>query len=235
MENLKELEERVTKIEKTNGLRFYVQTLLAPVLIVLIGTIINWKIERNKAENQRIELAQKMIPLMFDGKPEQALAAQRLLDKVVEPAVAKELETIVAGFYNSQTTTALKNGDIKTAQNIMLAANTIGGNVANQIIQKNSKKVTESSNKASEASAKEQEGFAMLASGDFVKAQKAFEESNKIYDQYHQTYEIATFLHKNTNAFGDEQKRKALLRTIISDFSAYVSGDILEKLKSVSK
>ena len=235
MEKLREIEDRLTTIEKTSVWRFYVQTLLVPVLIVFIGTVINWKIERNKSENQRIEIAQKMIPLLFDGKPAQALAAERLLSKVVDPEVANELEKIVTGFYDSQTVTALKNGDIKTAENIVQAAKTIGGKVANQIISNNAKKVAESSTNATAASEKEREGFMMLISGDFEKAQKAFQESNKIYDQYHQAYEIATFLHNNSNAFGDSQKKKLLLRTIILNFSAYAPGDILDKLKMAAK
>jgi hypothetical protein len=90
MTTIEELESRVSKLEGKPGEKVFLKTILSPLLVVIIGGVLTWRvesgkseiserIEQNKADIQRIELAQKMVPLLFGGNPQEAFATQRLL------------------------------------------------------------------------------------------------------------------------------------------------------------
>jgi hypothetical protein len=141
MENT-ELEARVAKLEKQSASRFFVQYLLSPLLVLLVGYLINYRVEQNRGEIekaktdiQRIDLAQKMIPILFGGNPEEAFAAQRLMEKVVDPEVAKEFKDVVAKYYQAKVASDLKKGDVQSAVATITAAQDVGGQAADQVVQ----------------------------------------------------------------------------------------------------
>src|SRR6266849_2554095 len=135
MPTTEELEKRIGKLESQGAVKFFVQYLLSPILILSIGTIINWRIEKGKSESNRIDIAQKMIPPLFAGNPDQAFATERLLTRVVDADVANDLHEIIAKYYKSKIETNLKEGNIEGADRIVSAAKTIGGNGADKVVQ----------------------------------------------------------------------------------------------------
>ena len=107
------IEKRLSKLENQSSLKFFVQYLLSPILLVSIGTFINWRIEGQKAESNRVDVAQKMIPTLFGGNPDQAFATERLLAKIVDPESAKDLHVIVVNYYQGKIESSLRAGNVE--------------------------------------------------------------------------------------------------------------------------
>ena len=61
MATVEDLEKRLSKLEKDSPVRFFVQYLLSPLLIVAFGTFMNWQIERLRSDVSRLDVAQKMV------------------------------------------------------------------------------------------------------------------------------------------------------------------------------
>jgi hypothetical protein len=94
------------------------------------------KISKDKElEVQRIELAQKIIPTLFDDNAEKAFAIEPLLAKVVEGKEAEDIHNRVAKYYENKIDNKIKEGQIETASEIVSAAKSIGGPAADRVVQ----------------------------------------------------------------------------------------------------
>lgn len=236
-----ELETRLVKIEKQSSSRFFIQYLLSPLLVLIVGATINYKvsneIEKAKSDIQRIDLAQKMIPIIFAGNPDQAFATQRLINKVVDTKTAIELEDIITKYYKAKIETDLNTGNIQSAIKTIEAAKAIGGQSAEQVIQsvkedKEKDKVIKTySIKFQKASQKEREGFEALIAGKYDDAIKAFQDSESIYNSYHQVYELARLINDHKQEMIDENKRNEIFKLIIDRYSYRAPQDLLDQLK----
>ena len=145
MANLDELDKRVAKLETQNSFQFFVQYLLSPLLIVAVGAFTNWHIERTRmeaqaldltmrTEAQRIDLAHKMLPSLWDGNPDLAFATERLLSRVVDKEFASELHAIVVKFYQGQLKSDIQAGNFARADELVESARTVGGSAAQEVI-----------------------------------------------------------------------------------------------------
>jgi len=65
--SVEELENRIMELEKDrrNRLRFFIQYLLSPLLVVIVGVIFNWQLEKGKKEIQQLQIAQSMLTTLF--------------------------------------------------------------------------------------------------------------------------------------------------------------------------
>ena len=243
MENT-ELEARVAKLEKQSASRFFVQYLLSPLLVLLVGYLINYRVEQNRGEIekaktdiQRIDLAQKMIPILFGGNPEEAFAAQRLMEKVVDPEVAKEFKDVVSKYYQAKVASDLKKGDVQSAVATITAAQDVGGQAADQVVQSVTQDQTKKeaiqtyTNRMQIASQKEREGFENLMAGKYDDAIKAFQAAEDAYHSYHQVYELARLLRAKAPDLNDDNKRKEVFQLIIDKYSYGAPPDLLNQLK----
>lgn len=235
-----DLEKRIHKLENQSALKFFVQYLLSPLLIISVGAFINWNIERNKAENQRLELAQKMIPTLFGGKPEEALATEKLMAKILDKEVAKEFSDLVVKFNEAHLAEGIKQGDLAGVKSQLAAAKTIGGDAAKQIIDsvaqnpEQSNRIKELESKSESASEKEREGYLKLIEGDYESAITAFQEAENTFNSYHQVYEIVRFLKSRKQDLKDPARRTAVFQEILNKYSAYAPKDLLSGLKSLA-
>lgn len=235
-----QLEER----EKQSAFQFFVQYLLSPLLLVALGAVMNWRVEKAKAdieskkvETERIDLAQKMIPTLFGGKPEQAFATERLMAKVVEPGVAKEFEDIVAKFYKLQIESDAKAGNFENVEKTVSAAKALGGGAADQVVQ-SVKPHSDTANKLqnySVASQEERAGFESLVAGRYDGALQHFQNAEKAYNGYHYVYEIAQLLRSKKTDFANPETRKQLLAKILTNYSYQAPPDLLEQLKTLAR
>jgi hypothetical protein len=247
MENT-ELEARVAKLEKQSASRFFVQYLLSPLLVLAVGAVMNYRVEQNKGEIERakseidrIDLAQKMIPILFAGNPDQAFATQRLMQQVLEPKVAKEFEEIIAKFYKAKVDLDLKNGNVESAAATVASAENIGGAAAQQVVQSVTKDqgknevIQRYTNRLQLASQKEREGFQNLLAGNFDDAIKSFQASEDATNSYHQVYELARLLRSRKDAMNDENQRKEIFQLIVDKYSYGAPSDLLNQLREMAK
>jgi hypothetical protein len=213
--------------------------------VLVVGATINYKvsqeIEAAKSDIQRIDLAQKMIPMLFTGNPDQAFATQRLIEKVVDAKTATELRDIITKYYKAKIESDLNNGNIKSALEIMTAAQNIGGQSADQVIQsveqdqEKNKTIKTYSTKFKDASKKEREGFDALISGKYDDAIKAFQDSENIYNSFHQVYELARLIKKNKQDMINEDKRNEIFQLIVDKYSYGAPQDLLDQLKEIAQ
>ena len=93
MSEIQDLEKRVESLEKkkTSPFSFFLQYLLSPALLLMIGFLLNLQIETTKQgfqklelEVKRIEATQKFIQELFSGSPQRAFIAERLISQIVE-------------------------------------------------------------------------------------------------------------------------------------------------------
>jgi hypothetical protein len=247
MEN-SELESRVAKLEKQSASRFFVQYLLSPLLVLAVGAVMNYRVEQNKTELekaksdiQRIDLAQKMIPILFAGNPQQAFATQRLMEKVLDADVAKEFKEVITSYYKAKVESDLKKGDITSAVETLNAAQSIGGQSADQVVQSvtqdhgKSEVIQKYTNKVQLASQKEREGFENLIAGKYDDAIKSFQAAEEAYNSYHQVYEIAKLLRTRRSELDDDNGRKKMFQLMVDNYSYGAPSDLLNQLKIMAK
>lgn len=246
MENT-ELEGRIAKLEKQGASRFFVQYLLSPLLVLVVGAFMNWRVESNRqniesarSEIQRIELAQKMLPNLFSNNASEAFATQRLMQKVLDPEMAKEIVAMVENYYREKYKSDVEGGDTKSAVETLTAAQRIGGASADQFAQS----VTQQNGNATIqqiktglqlAAEKEREGFENLIHGKYGDAAKSFQESTDAYATYHNSAELARLIKDRGYEMSDGTKRKEVFQVIIDKYSWGVPQDLLNQLKEMAK
>jgi hypothetical protein len=242
------LEARIAKLEKQSASRFFVQYLLSPLLVLAVGAVMNYRVEQNrgeieraKSDIQRIDLAQKMIPILFAGNPDQAFATQRLMEKVLDPEVAKEFKEVIAKYYKAKVEADLKKGDIKSAVETLTAAQSIGGQSADQVVQSvtqnqgNNETIQRYTSKLQIASQKEREGFENLLAGKYDDAIESFQASEDAYNSYHQVFELSKLLRSRRQELNDENKRREIFQLIVDKYSYGAPPDLLNQLKIMAK
>jgi hypothetical protein len=234
MKRLQEIDAKVSKMKGESLWRFIVQVILAPLIIVAVGLIVNWQVERNKAENDRIAAAREMIPLLFDDSPDKAFATEKLLARIIDPEIADDLHEIVARHYVLVIQTSLATGDTATAARVLAAAENSGGAAADVVVDslrrdvKSYAKIQKYADRSAVAGAKEREGFDNMLAGKFDAAILAFGEAEAVYPSYHSVYEIGRLLQNRRNDLSDAAGRKEVFQRIADLY--LVPSDIRRKL-----
>jgi|GEM_PF-5354759 len=246
------LENRIKKLEsdKQNKFRVFVQFLLSPILIIIIGGILNNQLEKKKTEIQQIQLAQNMMASLFSDDAHKSFATQKLMEKALEDdSLNQEIGKIVERYYRNRVEELLYQGEIESAKKIVNAAESIGGSVAHRFLeilnkenksdektaaQEHERETTSFSSKFERAFQKEREGFNQLIAGNFDEAIKAFEEAERIYHGFHQVYEIANLLKEKRSELDDKEQRKRVFKQIIKEKSWKAPADLLEKLEKIA-
>lgn len=150
MPDIQDLEKRIESLEKEKDsrIRFFMQYLLSPLLLLLIGGFLNFQIEKAKQGFQKIELeikrigtTQKFMTELFSGTPQRAFVAERLMSKLVEKEDAEEISKIIAQYYNGQVDKRLSTQkDIEKAQEIKSAAEMVQSPASKELLKNIEKK-----------------------------------------------------------------------------------------------
>lgn len=144
MTDIEELSQRVEDLEKQGAsrVRFFVQYLLSPLLIVLIGWIFNHQIETAKQSFQQLELEVKRIEAtrgfmqeLFSGSPQRAFVAERLIRRIVEEQLAQEISTVVKEYYAGKLQESIARKDIQKVTDIKDAAHAISTPASRELVQ----------------------------------------------------------------------------------------------------
>lgn len=146
MPTLEDLAGRIDKLEKQQSGRWrvFVQYLISPAILVIIGYLLNLQVEEAKQGLQRIEVdvkrieaAQGMLSELFSDVPERAFIADRLMGKLVDSDLSEEISKIVTAYYTEKLNQALDSDEaLDEAEEITSAAKAIGGPAAERLVSK---------------------------------------------------------------------------------------------------
>ena len=138
-----ELARKIDQIEREqrSKWRLFLQFIVSPLLLLIIGYFLTGSIERAKEDFQhlqlevkRIETAQIMLRDLFSNAPERAFVADRLMSKLVDETLSKQISEIVFGYYSSKNLNKRLSGPVlDKAAEIVGAAEAIGGPAADKI------------------------------------------------------------------------------------------------------
>jgi cysteinyl-tRNA synthetase len=145
MSTIEELSSRIEKLEgdkKKNTWIMILQTVLAPMLLLMIGFFLNSQMESAKErlqvaelELKRIATVQQMMDQLFSGTPARAFVAERLLSSILDKSMSDTISNIVASYYLSTLQGDLKPADIEKLNQLTSAANEIQSQSANKILK----------------------------------------------------------------------------------------------------
>lgn len=145
MPTVDELNTRIDKLEKSkdSSVRFLVQYLLSPLIVVLIGFWFNVQHDRDQKnfrnielELKRIEAAQDIIKELFSGTPERALIAESLLTKILDTKLSEEIHKIVQGYYKqSLEQSQLSTKDVEKTRQTIAVAKAVGGETGRNLVK----------------------------------------------------------------------------------------------------
>jgi hypothetical protein len=255
-DELEQLSKRVTKLEKTKSLaELIIGSLLSPLLTALIGALalvyvtqvknaseaaikdqertIQSALDKTTKSIERLELAQKMIPDLFSDNPDRAFATERILEQVVEPQLAAEIQAMVEKFFGKKLGDALASGNDQEAAAIVTSADSVGSAAASKVVSSAKQAHPQQLAQVRQyqlASVQEKAGFQALAAGDFGAAHSAFETAHKAYPRYHNVSEISALLAKHGNA-PDADARRALTETLIKQYAWGAPPGAIEQLR----
>jgi len=221
--------------DRHSAFKFFVQYLLSPALVVVIGLIFNSQLEKKRQEIQQLQIAQSMISTLFSEDEFKSLATKRLMDEVLESeSLKKEIGKIVEEYLKSKFKQSVQKGDIESAQKVLEAARSIGGNSGASIveeIQKNPESIS-TITKYEKATKFEKLGFEYLIKENFKKALENFKSSYEIYPDLHSVSEIYYLLEKNENQFSNTETQKIIFKTIVEKYSWKVPLETINAFKA---
>ena len=246
--DIEDIKERLAVLEQSSQsrIRFFLQYLMAPILVVLLGSsmgiIFNYKLEERKTRIQEIELTRQMLPDLFSDDEHIGPATQEIIERVLEDQQLKEaIITLAKTYAVKKIKDSIDAGDTDKAQKHFEAwydsAKSSGGDAASGVIEQveEDKATEEELTKFQKALRKEREGFKFLIDGKYDKAIAAFEDANKIYNGFHQVFEIANELKGRKADLNDTKKRKQVFRKIVEDLSWKAPKDLIEELRELSQ
>jgi hypothetical protein len=142
LQTLDELSKKVDRLERQQhgSIHFFFQYLVSPLLLLIIGFILNQNVEQAKQsfqnlelEVKRIEAAQSLLNELFSDIPERAFIADRLMTKLVDEGLSKEISSIITQYYSQRFKNDLSMNDMAGVEKIAAAAKAIGGPAAESI------------------------------------------------------------------------------------------------------
>lgn len=188
--------------------KFWIQTLLAPIVIVIAGYIINSTLENQQREFDKLKFTEQILSEAFDSNnANKAFALAKLIPVLIDDkAFADTLIHLINSHYIAEAAKALQLGNDSVYQQISDAAKTYQLDGLSDSLKKNP--VTA---KAEDAIAYENAGLQQIQQGNLIEAQKSFEQSKKVYPGFHSSNEISNELKEKNNDVkqgGDSVKAK---------------------------
>lgn len=234
-----EIEDRLSKLEKSKEGRgkFYLQYLVSPLLVVLLGLSFNWQIEAGKKDAQQLQLASSMLDTLFADNELKTLATKRLMDEVLQREDLRiALGKIVDEYLSTKFRNSIEQGDIAKAKQISDAATLVGGNSGEAIaamIQANPSDAKVIS-KYDEALRLEAKAYDALLRGDAREAIQSLEEAEKVYPSFHTVSEVAQLLRRNEGQFSEPMVQEQVIKDVLKNHSWKLPPEVIERLEDKS-
>lgn len=173
--------------------KFWIQTLIIPVVIAGIGYIINQTLQNQQREFEKIKFADQVINEAFDSNnPDKALALTKIIPLLIDDKpFLDSIISLINKYYEKKAELAIKYGNVEQYRRISDAAATFAGKGINlsQLLAENS--VT---SKAEEAHEYEKIAMVQVQEGNLEEAQSTFRKAEKTFPGFHISYEIANLL-----------------------------------------
>jgi hypothetical protein len=134
-------------------MRFFLQYLLGPILVAVIGTVFTWQLERAKSDFTKTELelkriegqtnkvrvAEDIIQELFSDNPYRAFVAERLMQLVVDTNMSNAISGIVRNYYGRKydeitNKPEITAKDIARLDTILTAAQDVGSVAARSLL-----------------------------------------------------------------------------------------------------
>ncbi|PCH97998.1 MAG: hypothetical protein COB85_02310 [Bacteroidetes bacterium] len=228
MGDIEKLENRVTKLEKHGIGKILVQYVLSPVLIIAVGTMLNYKVDKNKEELQRLEIAEGMITGMFnDESPYKTFATLRIMKNVLDELLYEEIKEIIENFY------ANKSKTIAETDEILAAAEQVGGEDVNEVargIMSDSSIFVELA-QFRKAKVLEEEAIDDLLKGNIDGAIAKLDSTSKISAEFEQSPVLAKFIEENRDSLEDPLRREKVYQQILKNPNYNLQKNSLGNLK----
>lgn len=233
---IKQLEDRVAKIEKQRHGRFgfFIQYLLSPILVVAIGVLVNLQIEEDRKELQQLKIAQSMLVTLFSDDEFKTLATKRLLDEVLEDDNLKvEIGNIITDYMSSKFAESVRDGNYEKAAGMYEAVESIGGDTGSVIASRIQEKdqSTKAISKYETAVIREEEGFSALLNEDYALALEKFKQAYDVYPKFHSVSEIYHLLSKNKEKMDEAPVKEKVISKIIKNYSWKAPEKSIAKLR----
>jgi hypothetical protein len=231
--SLLEMDRRLKKLESTRWEK-WTQSAFIPVVLLLLGTCVNRTLQEQNQLLQRTDVAQKMLPGMFDGNAVKAYATVRLMRYVVDSAMAHELDSVVTAFYAQKAKESLDAQQPDSAAAILSAARTVGGsrsaaslNAALGVDGVDS--VRRLKSRADTVRVLERKGFLALERLEMQSAQTAFRDAERVYPGFRISYEMERLL---SRAVKDPGQTNSVIREALRLYSGFMPAETVTALRA---
>ena len=226
---MSDIEKRISKLEKQGFGKVFLQYILSPLLIVAVGAILNYRVDQNKEELHRLEIAEDMVTNMFDDESYfKTLATLKIMKNVLDEELYLELKTIIENYYNK-----LREESVVEAEKILTAAELVGGEEVNEMVQaiKSDSEVFEEIENYRDARKLQEEAIEDLLKGNIDIAIKKLDSTGQISSEFQQTPEIAKFVEAKRDSLEDPNTRRQIYQQIAVDFDFELQKKAINNLK----
>lgn len=236
--SIENLEGRIELPEKDkqSKFRFFIQYLLSPLLVLLVGLLFNFQLEKEKKELQQIQIAQSMLATLFSEDKFRTMATKRLMDEVIESkALKNEINNIVQDYLKLKFDQSYKKGDYESAQEILQASETMGGKTGEMLSNQIDAGRKQTLSRYEKARSYELKGFEALARNQFETALSNFKEAEKIYPDLHSVSEIRKLLESSRKDFSSPVIQKQIKQKVVRQYSWKVPEDKILQFKEQTR
>jgi hypothetical protein len=173
--------------------KFWIQTLIIPAVLAVVGYLINNTLQTQQRAFDRIKFADQVINEAFDSEnPDKALALTKIIPVLIDDReFSDNLITMVNNYYIKKAELALKTSNEVEYKQISNAAAAFDGD---GITIYDSLKMKPETKGAEHAHDLEQKGLADLRIGNLEAAQQNFENANKAHPAFQASSEISKIL-----------------------------------------
>lgn len=203
--------------------KFWVQTLIIPIVLAIVGYVINHNLQSQQRELEKIKFTDQVVNEAFDSNnPDKALALTKIIPALIEDErFAETLCNLINQYYINKAEHAVRARNDTAYQKISDAANAFhsSGNSLLDLLKTNP-----TTSKAESARQFEQQGLDQLFQyKNWEEARKSFKKADEVYPGFHSSYEIANLLNDKINSIkngGDTATvKQEVLQTIQSKYA----------------
>lgn len=232
------IEKRLLKLEEDqrNPWRFFIQYILSPLLVVIIGSIMTYRVESGKKEMQEIQVASTMLPILFSDDKYKTFAAQRLWSRILKDEGLKaEIDSILKNYIMNRIENTLdEEKDMEAASDIYDAAKIFGGKVGESVvdsIEQNERRSGRMKNYRQVRDLKKS-GYDAMLRDDFELAYEKFKEASELSPHFYTTKKVFLLLDSNKAKLNYPNTQAYIIREILDKYSWRMPDETFEALQS---
>ena len=239
---IEDLQKRIQDLEdeKLGPFQFFIKYILSPLLVVIVGFVLSWKIENGRKEIQKIQVAHSMLPSLFseDHNINVTLATQRLWEKVLDDDNLKEaIDSILKDYMQFRLNESVEEQNYEKIEELYDAASTFKGRAGRRIMSSidSNREVSSKIYGRRKARIFIRRGFDELINEDFHQALTYFKTASEMAPHYRSTNAIYKLLESNKNRLGDSAVKKKIYREIVEKHSARMPHETVLALEQKLK